>query len=222
MPVDYTRKPRPSDIEEMLSGATWWPEVAEQDKTSAALKQAEMNIDAAVAELENRTGWRPFVSSGVSRTYYYDKTDYGGYLNLHRGFQSISSVTVAGQSYTLNTQYVPRPSGAIEDGQAFLGIKFSHSVYGGDAYGFPDRIAVTGIAGRYAIWPGNAWVAVFRAAAVMTLTTINIPQDPAGWGEGVFNESYDVVGIITPKDVLAEWSKQLDPIIQQYKIVGVY
>jgi hypothetical protein len=220
MEINYAQPPLASYVKGLLIGARFWP--TDPIEQRQAEMQAEMNIQGAIAEFNRRTGWHPFVnSSGAPQTRTFTATDSNGVLELGAGLLSLTSVSMGGQSYVQDIQFWLEPANASYEGEPFTSVLFNGR-YGTSMYATPNRISITGVWGRYREWPADAWNEILRKAAIQTLAVINQEQDVASWSEDGFSESYDIVGVITPKDLFTSSTKPFDECVSRYRRVVAF
>lgn len=220
--ISYPNYPAVSDVEVMLRSATYWPTNAAQ--IAYAQEQARTTIDAAVAEFETRTGWTPFLAAQAIETETFDGTDHTGYLDLEGGMAEITGVSLNEQSYVLGTQWWPQPQNARRRKKPYTGIQLNvNTGFGMAAFGLgrPGRISVSGRFGYCEEVPADAWLAMMRLAAAQTLGQIENAQGVASISQDGFSKAFDVVGVITQKDLLGELSKRFDKIASSYVRVVV-
>lgn len=222
---DYSHAPTAADIENLLRGAEYWPEPPALQ--SAAELQADINIEAAVVDFEERTGWYPFVASqapeAATEVRYFDEISNMGVLELNAGLLELSSLNVgAGSSYTVgsNVWLMPANNGARRRG--YTQLQFFNSNIGTLWRVRPNRIAVAGLWGCYKEWPADAWAAVLYRAAIHTLTAIQTPQVAISRSEDGFSEAYDPVQEITPgQHLLPGWNEMFMQAVARYRRVIV-
>ena len=214
---DYTQYPLMADVRNLLMSSAFWP--TDANKQVLAEEQASIGALAVGAEWERRTGWTPFLADAAASTWYWDYTDPYGELSFDGGFVSVSSVTINGTAQTLNTQYVLEPRNAGNIGRPYTHLNMR---YGYSTMTYPstaNAIAVTGRRGFCTTLPADVWQTLQDAAALIALTSVENLQSIASIGMDGFNKSFDVVGIVTQKDLLTTWSKNFDIRVQQYQRV---
>jgi hypothetical protein len=217
--ADYSQNPSALDVERLLKSATYWPTNAAQ--IIYAQEQAQITVDGAISEFEERTGWKPFLADTVAYTDYFDATDGEGYLDFGGGAVEIVSVTVQGSSYVQGVQWWPYPSNALRKKEPYTGIRFNSSVFGWARNPRPNQIAVTAKWGYSTVMPAAAWLAIMRLAAAQTLGQIENAQGVASISQDGFSKAFDVVGVVTQKDLLQELIKRFDKIVEIYTRVVV-
>lgn len=221
--ADYTQYPGPLDVEVKLKSIGIWP--TDPYKALLAQEQAEIGAGAVVDEFERRTGWRPYLvtSDAEDSTYTFDATDAYGELSLDGGFVSITSVTVGGTLQTVNTNYTTEPRNAVANGEPITRLNFP---YGGMRFGYPtspNSIVVIGKRGNCTTLANqrDVWQALQNAAALIALTSVENFQNIASISMDGFSKAFDVVGVVTQKDLLVEWSKGFDKKVMQCSRVVV-
>lgn len=217
--ADLTTWPTWEDVRNKLMSASFWP--TDTNKQALAQEQAEIAVASVVAEFERRTGWMPFLADAVAGTWYFDNTDAYGELAFDGGFVTISSLTINGTLQTLNTNYTTEPRNAVNLGQPITRINMVH---GGFRTGYPttpNNIVVVGRRGYTTTLPADVWQAVQEMAALVALTSVENLQSIASISMDGFSKAFDVVGVITQKDLLTSWGKKFDVKVQQYMRVVV-
>lgn len=217
--ADLTTWPTWQDIRNKLMSASFWP--TDATKQVLAQEQAEIAVASVVAEFERRTGWKPFLAEAVDSARYFDYTDQYGELQLNGGYVSITSVTVSGTLQTVNTNYTLEPRNAVSDGYPYTHINFP---YGGWRTGYPttpNSIVIVGKRGFATELPADVWQSVQEAAALVALTSIENLQSIASISMDGFSKAFDVVGIVTQKDLLTTWNKGFDIKVSQYRRVVI-
>jgi len=211
--ADYTQNPTAADVELLLKSTTFWP-VGDDDAAAVLLarEQAQITIDAAITEFEDRTGWIPFLADATATTRYFDESNYDGYLDFGAGAVAIESVTVGTTTYTPNTQWWAFPTNALHQRRPYTGLRFN-SIQRAFT---PNRIAVSARWGYCATWPASAWLACMRLAAAQTLGQIENAQGVSNISQDGFSKGFDVVGVVTQKDLLGELTKKFESIVTVY------
>lgn len=211
--ADYSQDPTALDVELLLKSAKFWPVGGDSDApVLLAREQADTTVKAAVREFQNRTGHRPFVAKQTATTRYFQSTDFNGYLDFNRNAVSIESVTVGGTTYTQDSTWFADPINAEDDDVPYSGVQFTTRINGPR----PNHIAVAARWGRYARWPQDAWLACMRLAAAQTLGQIENAQGLSSISQDGFSKGFDVVGIITQKDLLETLTKRFEAIVKTY------
>jgi hypothetical protein len=212
---DYSRYPNATDIENKLKSASFWPSDSDTNKVLLAREQAAIGANLAVAEWENLTGWKPFLSiSSTPQTRYYHGTDENGFLNLRTGLLTLTGVTLDSTARVLSggSQNVwATPVNAAADGEPYTELDF-----GGYITHRNNRIAVTGRWGYCTEVPADVWARLQEVGALFALTSVENLQSIASLGQDGFNKAWDIVGIITQKDLLNTWAKEFMRKVQDY------
>lgn len=222
MPV-YTAWPTALDVEIKLKSAAYWP--TDATKILLAQEQATVAVNAAKDAFEHFTGWRPFLADASATTWYFDSSEINGDLSFDGGFVTVTGVTIGGTLQTLNTNYTLEPRNAPNLGQPYTRLNLRTGGYGwgtGAYYGTaPNSIAVTGRRGYCTTIPGDAWQAVQEYASVILLASIENLQSIASISQDGFSKAFDVVGILTQKDIADRWGKNFYVTAGQYRRVIV-
>lgn len=213
--MSFPQYPTPDDVEALLKSASFWP--TDSNKADFARLQAQIGAAAARDEWETVTGWSPFLAASTATTRTFETTDHTGYLDLSGGALSIQSVQLGPTSLTLGSHFTPQPSNAPQQQKPFTGLRFLNRTY---PHTPPHQISVTGQWGYCASVPGDAWQAVLQKAALIVLTQIENLQSIASISQDGFSKAYDVVGIVTQKDLATGiWNKDFAKIAARYKRV---
>lgn len=199
MPATYTAYPQATDVSAFVDAA------GVSIPTGFGVTQFEQVASAAVNEWERLTGYRPFLATTATASFYYDPPgpndrgeSRGGArrLILDRGFTTVSEVRngitttdTAGTVLTAGTDYRLWPKNAPQDSQPYTCIDFV-----GVQYGEPDSIKVTGTAGYATAINAEVYQAVLEIAAgdIMSAVMQGISTDPAEWKEGDVSERNSV------------------------------
>lgn len=139
---------------------------------SAAPSEAELApyINAAVAEWERLTGFRPWLETG-SASYFYDppRVERRGFLDLATGFTAISAVAVGitpddatGTVLTVSEDYVLRRFVENDSDTPYVAIQFLRGLSSR-----PQSIKVTGTKGYDDEIDDEVWLVVARQAATL-------------------------------------------------------
>lgn len=212
--ADYTQNPTALDVEYLLRSTTFWPVGGDDNgQVVFAREQAQITVDAAVAEFEERTGWIPFLADAAPSIQYFDSSNFDGYIDFGGGAVSVESLTVGDTVYALNEQWWPQPANALRRRKPYTGIQTNHII---GRYSKPNRIAVSARWGYCEVWPAAAWLACMRLAAAQTLGQIENAQGLASIGQDGFSKSFDVVGVITQNNLLTELVKKFESIVTVY------
>lgn len=224
--MGFTTYPTPADVEALMKSASYWPTgsgAAAQNQVELAKIQCVIAAAAAQDEWEKFTGWKPFLAGDSYTTRYYSDVDTGGYLDFKAGAIDVQSFSISGQVQNFNTNYWLSPQNAIAEGEAILGIQLRYGLFG---YGLPNRFAVTARWGRVTEVPGDVWQAVQQKAASIVLTQIPNLQSVASISQDGFSKAYDIVGIVTQKDLAAGgvggagiWGRSFETIAKRWKRV---
>ncbi|MBW3637061.1 MAG: hypothetical protein KY445_11470 [Armatimonadetes bacterium] len=226
--MGFTTYPDAAAVEALIRSAGYWP--TDPTKQELARIQAEIGAAAARDEWERVTGWEPFLAGAAATARTFNATDHTGFLDFEGGALSVQSVAINGQPALGVTRYQPQPQNAVSRGQAFLGIQMArynsallntNFTFNGNAeFG---RIEVVARWGRVAEVPGDVYQAILQKAALVVLTQIENLQSVASISQDGFSKAYDIVGIVTQKDLAAGgmggggiWGSSFDKIAQRW------
>jgi hypothetical protein len=227
--MSFTTYPTPADVEALMKSSTYWP----SGTSAEAINQIELAriqcvIAAAAArdEWEKFTGWKPFLAGAEYTTRYFSEIDHTGYIDFKTGAVDVQSFSISGNVQTLNSNYFLMPENAIDEGEAVTGIQVGYASAGRFVSGMPRRFAVTARWGRVTYVPGDVWQAVQQKAASIVLTQIPNLQSVESVSMDGFEKSYDVVGIVTQKDLAVGgaggagiWGRSFSAISSRWKRV---
>lgn len=205
--ADYSTYPGVADIRLLLKSNGAWPADSETTAIALANEQAEIAVRGAISEFEEKVGWYPFLAGGSATARTFDGTSQNGVLELDGGIISSPApvVTVSGTTYTANTQYWLGPRNAESRGKPYTHIQFAGSFYSWP--GLPGFISVTAKWGFCTTVPVFVWKNIQEYAGVKTLMAIRNESNIGSLSQDGFSKSYDVVGVIDPKTILATWGK---------------
>jgi hypothetical protein len=191
-------------VEALLKSSGYWP--TDAGKQDFARLQAQAGAQAAADEWKRTTGWNPFLiqSTAPSERSFWS-VDSRGFLDFAGGAVSVESVWLGGN---LIGGYRFEPENATSRGMAITGIQL------GVRYGvsFAQPVVVNAVWGRVSQIPGDVWQAIQQKAALIALTQVENLQSIASISEDGFSKAYDVVGIVTQKDLVGIWGKDFDKI----------
>lgn len=217
---DYTDYPTTEDIEVLMKSVGAWP--SDTTAQAFATEQASICVAGSIKEWERRTGWIPFKKQSTDTTREYTQTDPYGYLDLKAGILSVTSVVVGTETYTVNDDFKLMRLNSAQAEYPFDGIRFRNPINAYNTYPvWETEIEVTGKWGFSEEIPADAWKAILRQAGVDTLSQLENQQDIASISQDGFTKAFDVVGVITQKDLLTEWNKIFDKIVGLYRRVTV-
>lgn len=204
--------PSAGHVEAALKSAKFWP--SSDTSQQMARLQSQIAVRGAVAEWERITGWAPFLAAETASVRHFDGTDAMGWLDFQGGAIDVTSVTVGGQ-LLLAEAYWPRPGEAPLRGLAYTGIKLA-SRYIPRGSSAPGSIAVLARWGRVVECPGDAFLAIQQRAMVNTLRQIENLQCLAQVSHDGFSKAYDIVGVLTQKDIAQGGDKDFDVYAGRY------
>ena len=216
----YTSYPTAADVEALLKSAKYWPEDSDATAVALAREQAAIAAAGAAREFENRTGWLPFLAKAEPTARVFDATSGEGVLELGAGLlpepAPVVSLTEGSSVYQEGKSYWLQSANAPDQGLPYTRLQFVHSLFGGRVWSYPNRITITGRWGYCAQLPPDVWVAIQKKAGVEVLASIENLQSIASISQDGFSKAYDIVGIITQKDVLDRWGKDFDRFCTRY------
>lgn len=208
---DYSQWPQSSDIESALRALKVWP--TDTDEQGYVTTQATIQVNAVAQEVENITGYHPFLA--VRETRYFDATDGNGVLWLDSGLLSVGSISVAGGApLVANTGYWLRGSK-----KPYSMVTFAANYYGGLVWSTPNQIAIDGDWGYSYTVPADLWAAVKDMATLQTLIAMQGAPDIASRSQEGLSIAYDLVGPIDDKTRLKAIPDRFDAVVEKYKRV---
>lgn len=199
--------PTADSVEILLRSASFWP--TDANKQSLARAQADIGAKAAADEWERLTGWKPFLMAPGAplQSRPFDGTDYDGVLNLRGAAQEIAAVTFETRVLELERDFWLLASSDESDlayEPPYLALRFLRPLVGA---GLPAGLRVSARWGFCSQVPAYAYQQILQAASLIALTSVENLQSIADIGLDGFNKAFDVVGIITQKDLLTTWGK---------------
>lgn len=219
MPADLSRYCTADDIELLLRSASFWPTDAK--KQALAREQAGIAAQAAAEEWESRVGWGPFLASGEPETRYLERMTVDGELDLQGGMVEVQSIK-GGTSSMLDLARVRAVKAQAGGSRArpIVRLALGYGAYGGySSYGYGygeysggygnmgQGYEVTGLWGCVESVPADVWQQIQQKAALTTLEQIENLQSIGSIAQAGFSKSFDVVGIISQKDLSDLWGK---------------
>lgn len=218
---NYTTYPTAADVELLLKSASYWPEGDDSSpKVLYAREQATIAAAGAAREFENRTGWLPFLAKPAATTRLFDATSGDGVLEFGAGLLAdpapVFKLAQGDTVYGVDTSYWLQPANAPDQELPYTRLQSINSIFGGRVWSWPNRLSITGRWGYCATLPPDVWVAIQKKAGVEVLASIENLQSIASISQDGFSKAYDVVGIITQKDVLDRWGKDFDRFCTRY------
>jgi hypothetical protein len=217
--MSFVSYPSAADIEALLKSSSYWP--FDANKQDFARLQADIGARAAADEWERLTGWSPFVAnSNVATPREFWETDSRGRVDFQGGAISIESVSVGGVVISAGgpTGYRVKPENAVSRKTAITHIDLGGRYGYSSAYS-ANPIVVTALWGRVRAIPGDVWQAIQQKAALIALTQIENLQSISSISEDGFTKAYDVVGIVTQKDLVNIWGKDFEKIACRWQRV---
>ena len=201
--------------------------------------ESDYVVDAVVAEFENATGWRPFMSTGVDEARILSAPDYRtgrSVLKLTQGAVSVTEVEVdlndsgVGTVLVAETEYNLEPTGADDDNKPFTRIVFGR--FGPDFSGtslivnanyartsaFAGKVRVTAKWGYCLVPPADAYLAVLHKAASMLLagSRARLTGGINSWTEADIKEDWG--GSNNPVDsTMSAWDREFATVVAKYQ-----
>lgn len=227
MPANF---PTAADCENFLKSASYWPDVPDTDpKALRARDQAGIAVAAAIGRWEALTGYTPFLASPtadpVSWPIYWDASSplvqFGNgvvqLLDLSLGGNPLSMYSMGG-GYSASVRLMPADAPAKKRAYtAFAFSPFWYQFYRGLARRGPLKIDVTARCGYSDVLPDEAWNQIREYAALETLIGIENLQNIGSLSMNGFSKSFDIVGVIDQKTILATWGKDFDKVAMRYR-----
>jgi hypothetical protein len=186
-------------------------------------------LEAAIAEWEQLTGFSPFIATTQTRVFnppgfgpsnYWAMRGGQNVLKLDCPLISISAISVAGVAKTQGTDYY---IGQPNDPRHYF-IRFVRAVTG-----FPESISIAGSWGWGANVPDNAFQAIKKkaaAAVVDAAITKAISLGMSSMKEDDVAEDYggliNAAAKLTPGDMIGSWNNDFKKTAMQYRRVDVY
>jgi|GEM_PF-5527299 len=215
---DYTQWFDGSVIEDRMKGLQVWPAPGDTSPDGSDLavlfaEQCQIGADAAKAEFENRTGWKPFLVTRA--TLAHSATTPDGLLQLLMPAKTIYSVTVSGSAIDPST-YWTMPQTAALTGAPIQFIQLSQNYFGGRVYNTPNKIVVDADYGYSDKIPADVYGAAVNMAVLYAIAGIQGESDIGSVSEDGFSISSDLVGPIDDKVRKDIWPAQWEKIIRTY------
>lgn len=222
--MSFVSYPTAATVENLIRSAGYWP--TDSTKQELARIQAQIGVEAARDEFERLTGWTPFLAVAEATERVFDGPDHSGYLDFQGAAVAVSSVAISGVVQTLGTQYQLQPQNALSRGEPILGLQLGCGTGYRYSFAYHGSIAVVARWGRLAEIPGDVYQAILQKAALVVLTQVENLQSVASISEDGFSKAYDVVGIVTQKDLAAGgiggggiWGSNFEKIAARWKRV---
>ena len=217
---DLSHWPDSADVELLLRSNSYWP--TDAIKQAIAREQASIGALAAAGEWEARVGWGPFLAGPAPETREFEEINHNGELDLEGGLVELRSLRIYGQAVDLGTVR------QMKAGVGGAGVRVTHRLkLGYRGYGFRGYsgsvtpVEVTGIWGCVESVPADVWQQVLQRAALTALQQIENLQSIGSISQAGFSKSYDVVGIISQKDLQGIWEKGFDTYARLWQRVCV-
>ena len=220
--ADYSRMPDVDDVEVTLKSSKYWP-VGARDSPNViyAREQAAIGIRAAVAAVEEVTGYIPFLStdeSAITTEIVISPRQFQGtgIIRLNNGMLRLDGVSINGQALALE-QVITMPAEApmLRRPYTYLYLPFCQHWRIGSSY-MPIRTLVTARFGYCTIVPADLWQQALQYACLQTLEQIENAPGLASLSQDGFTKAYDVVGTITPNLLLTTWGKGFKAALEPY------
>lgn len=210
---NYSTYPTGNDIELLLKTAKLWPSDSDENAVLFSQEQAAIAASGAAAEFERRTGWLPFLADSANSTRTFETTDLSGVLDLGGSVLSVAGVNLGERELTLDRDYWLVRTHA---GRPVTRLQFLWPHHASLLHKTPADIAVNARWGYTATVPADVWAAIQKYAGVLVLTSLENRQGTASITQDGFSKAYDVVGIISQKDLLTTWGKDFDKHCRRY------
>jgi hypothetical protein len=207
--MPFLSYPTAADVEALLKSSSYWP--VDSNKQDFARLQADIGARAAAEEWERLTGWSPFLlaSNEASPREFWGA---GERIDFQGGALSIESVSVGGAPIAPERTRI-EPENAVARHTAITAIRLLSPRSSG------APVVVTARWGRVESVPGDVWQAIQQKAALIALTQIENLQSIASISEDGFSKAYDIVGIVTQKDLVGIWGKDFEKIATRWQRV---
>ena len=215
-PLIFEAYPTGADVEAMLKSSSYWP--TDATKQDFARLQCDIGAAASSSEWENTVGWAPFLAKNTATVRTFRHVDSRGLVDFKGGAIAIESVGRGAQILTENANYYTEPENAISRGEAITGLEMAGGPFRGSfgSSNYATPLVVTARWGRVELVPGDVWQAICQGAALIALTQIENLQSIASISFDGFSKSYDVVGIVTQKDLVGIWGKNFPNTVKQW------
>ena len=180
---------------------------------------------AAVAEWERRTGYRPFLGSGVNSTRAYDppgpnRRTLSGYsllgggriLDLESGIYGLTSLSIGvgqdapGTALVLGTDFWLEPLNADVIGVPWQRVRFRAPIFG-----LESSVSVVGLFGYGSVIPEDAWQAIARLGCALGLSQLaeGLKVGAVKWAEENVSEAYDPLLIGSLGETMRTWAERV-------------
>ena len=222
--------PSPDDVESFLKSASYWPEVPDDDpKALRARHEAENGVAYAIGRWETLTGFTPFLTSPtadpVTFPIYWDGST--PVVQFGNGVVELLDASI-GNSTLPFTPLVPglAPSLRLLPGDGpvknrpYLAMAFSPyswNFYHRMTLRGPLQIDVTARVGFGFKLPEDAWGQIREYAALCTLIGVENLQNIGSLSIDGFSKTFDIVGVIDQKTILATWGKDFDKVAKRFE-----
>lgn len=220
MAADYTQPPTLADYKVLLQSLNVYP--ADVNSMQERADEQLTNIAAGVwREFQRRTGKQPFLPRATSGgsddggdVLYFDGSDYNGIVQLVPAALQIISVTVKGSALTANTGYWAEPQNASFLSQPFTRLELRTPV---PVRGVDDKrqIAVRAVWGWKRQLDADQWMHILRYGCAMALGQIENLSNVASINQDGFSKGFDIVGVLTQKDLEQAMQKRFDGVVLQ-------
>lgn len=172
-------------------------------------------LNAAIAEWERQTGFRPWLQEDDAASYYYDGPGSTGILDLRAGFCTVTAIATGitydddtGTALTANRDYILEPLGAREADRPFTQVRFLVSWTNR-----PRSIKVTGIKGFDDEIADGVWLAVAREAARLAVEDLT---ESGGDVDRVKQGQVEIEYSSESGSMLAKWGKSFQMLAASY------
>lgn len=217
--MPFLTYPDAGEIEVLMKSASYWPQDANKQKF--ARRQAQIAAAAAADGWENLVGWGPFLSTGVSETRYFEGGDHNGDLDFKGGLLTLESVAFGGTDSSTNCAPHLWPSNSPAKKRPYTHLRGMGQMGGnfgslGMGIGLLNRLAITGVWGFSLEVPGDVYQGLLQLGARIVMQQIENLQSIGSISQDGFSKSFDLVGILTQKDLSTLWGKDFNSLVQQY------
>ena len=166
----YTSWPTGNDLQRYMVAARLLSNPPDDEE---ALLDLQGFIDSAKAELEEKTGWMPFLDSGSDATWRFD-LDGTGYIFFGGGLLVFTSLTVYGSACTNNVEFRLCPVNAPRKGKPYEYLEWLDPSFDSSGWSTANGAAAVAIAGRWgrvssAAMPADVFQAALAKAANLAL-----------------------------------------------------
>ncbi|MHB8637812.1 MAG: hypothetical protein ACYC96_15210 [Fimbriimonadaceae bacterium] len=180
---------------------------------------------AAVAEWERRTGYLPFLGSGVSTSRSFDppgpnRRTLSGFsllggariLDLQSGLYGLTSVSIGVGPSSPGTALVSGADFWLEPLNAdAMGVPWQRLRFRAPVFGLESSVVVVGSFGYGSVVPDDAWQAIARLGCSLGLAALTegMKLGAVRWAEENVSEAYDPVLIAAVGETMRAWAERV-------------